>query len=864
MTETQDAILEKPARRTDSFPATHDPLPLQRYTKIKLALAAQLHALRQAIERRGDKTRLQQCDDLMAKLAEDRFTLAVLGQFKRGKSSLMNAIIGRELLPVGVLPLTSAITILRYGPEERLLIRRENMQMPAPEEFPVRQLAGFVTEKGNPGNRQRVKSATLEIPLAFLRRGLEFVDTPGVGSAIEANTATTMKFLPECDAALFVTSVDSPFNRAELDFLAGLRRHVHKIFFVVNKTDLLAPTERQEVLDFVRYTLAREVGGADGHIFPVSSKLGLAAKQDDDWTDHLQSGLSELEGALAKFLSDEKAAVFLDAILRRALWLLEQEAVEPGLQARARELPEAERLQRLNQLTARWEEHKHARQRDFEKLRQRIVSATEMVLTPELSSRLREVMDEFIVALDRRLAKESWWPVRAVWRETGEEATEQARQRIAAWLAERTETLGLTGDEAARSVWQRIQADVAGLPQMAADTFGLRHLAGTEMAPPAPWRLPVTLDAAFVFDAGCQLRLPSWLAWVPAGLARQWFKAHLRNHRAELEENWRAAVVQYVTENARQALDKLAAGVDVRAEELGLRMMASLKSAEASAAVPDAATQALDTLRRDLLALRRRLAPGDLPELPADDFPRTPTASAVLPEPASHVAEPPRPEPARDLKTRNCPVCEYRSRVLFHFLARFQYDLAQDEKTQEAFAATLGFCPLHTWQLASVMSPAGASAGLARTAEHVSKILAARAKAPDRERGPIRCTRNAAECRVCRLLDEQERDYLRRLAEFIQTPAGRNAYAAAQGLCLRHLGLWLPLLPDEPTARFILGVSARRFDQMSEDLRHFCLKTEALRRQWRNLDEEDAYQRAIVHLVGTRNQCQPMSAEAEI
>ena len=177
---------------------------------------------------------------------------------------------------------------------------------------------------------------------------------------------------------------------------------------------------------------------------------------------------------------------------------------------------------------------------------------------------------------------------------------------------------------------------------------------------------------------------------------------------------------------ARQALNKLAASVKSRAEELGLRLMAALKAAETGAAVPDTATQMLDMIRRDLLALRKRIVSGNSPELSANDLTEIRTPSASLPAPVSRTAELPRPDPARDLKTRSCPACEYRSQVLFHFLARFQYGLAQNENTQDEFAATLEFCPLHTWQLASVMFPTGASASLARTAEHVSKILAGR------------------------------------------------------------------------------------------------------------------------------------------
>ena len=124
---------------------------LRAYTQTKLALAGQLRILREALTALGREHGERQCGELIVKLAEDRFTLAVLGQFKRGKSSLMNAIIGRELLPTGVLPLTSAITVLKYGPKERLVVRCEGSIFP--DELPVSSLPDYVTEKGNPANR---------------------------------------------------------------------------------------------------------------------------------------------------------------------------------------------------------------------------------------------------------------------------------------------------------------------------------------------------------------------------------------------------------------------------------------------------------------------------------------------------------------------------------------------------------------------------------------------------------------------------------------------------------------------------------------------------------------------------------------
>ncbi len=290
---------------------------LHAYAQAKLALAGQLRVVRQALKSLGRETAERQCDELVVKLAEDRFTLAVLGQFKRGKSSLMNAIVGRELLPTGVLPLTSAVTVLRYGPVERLAVEREGWALP--EELPLSALAEYVTEQGNPSNVKKVKTAGVELPAPFLRRGVEFVDTPGVGSAITANTATTYGFLPECDAVLFVTSVDTPLTNTELAFLKDIEGYVDKIFFVVNKTDLIADEERSEVVRFVAETIKVQTGRGAVKVFPVSARQGLAAKTSGDETLYERSGLKALEEALASFLAEEKAATFLAAVARKAL-----------------------------------------------------------------------------------------------------------------------------------------------------------------------------------------------------------------------------------------------------------------------------------------------------------------------------------------------------------------------------------------------------------------------------------------------------------------------------------------------------------------------------------------------------------------
>ena len=310
---------------------------LRNYTLAKQAVAASVRAVAQFFATRGDAERAEQSQTLLVRLAEDRFNLAVVGQFKRGKSSLMNAIIGRDLLPTGLLPLTSAITTLCYGPQPRALLQRKGWTFE--QEIALNELADYVTERGNPGNEKGLVEARVELPVPFLRRGLYFIDTPGVGSARQENTATTYAFLPEADAVIFVTSVEAPLTETEETFLREIRAHVRKLFVVVNKMDLLAANERDPVLNYIRDGIEQTLDADDLRLFPLSARLGLAAKLGTDGT--AASGLSEFETSLATFIAEEKERTFLIAILDRSLQWLESEEDARDLRSQLKSLRDA-------------------------------------------------------------------------------------------------------------------------------------------------------------------------------------------------------------------------------------------------------------------------------------------------------------------------------------------------------------------------------------------------------------------------------------------------------------------------------------------------------------------------------------------
>ena len=303
-------------------PSSHTRERLRDYDRLKLDLASLLQRMMLLVDDEAEREEHRKCQYLLAQLVEDRFTLAVVGQFSRGKSSLMNAILGMDRLPVGIVPLTSVITKVSYGNPERVFIEFVGSSLDA--KISMDQLPEYVTEAGNPGNKKRIEAAEVQLPADFLRRGLFFVDTPGVGSAIAANTATTEGFLPSADAVIFVTSFDSPLGRDELEFLFKVREHVRKIFFVVNKLDLVAPGQRDQILTFIRERLKHETGLSEPRLFPVSALVGLKAKLSPSSERLAESGLPALEEGLVQFLTTDKTREFLVRTCDRALSLLSE------------------------------------------------------------------------------------------------------------------------------------------------------------------------------------------------------------------------------------------------------------------------------------------------------------------------------------------------------------------------------------------------------------------------------------------------------------------------------------------------------------------------------------------------------------
>lgn len=252
--------------------------------------------------------------DLLSRLARDRFNLVTVGRFNRGKSSLMNALLGGSFLPMGIVPLTSVITIVRYGSETRatLCYPGTNLFM----DIPLAELPRHITERGNPGNREGISHVEIDVPAGLLRYGFRFIDTPGLGSSIAANTRTTRDFLKEADAFLVVTGFDAPLAAEEIAVLDDARRAGQRIFLAVNKQDLLADEDRAMVLDHIATRLDAE--GLNGiGIHAVSALRALEGERNNDRTAVAASGIEALRSALIGFMIEDKARTFLTNMVGR-------------------------------------------------------------------------------------------------------------------------------------------------------------------------------------------------------------------------------------------------------------------------------------------------------------------------------------------------------------------------------------------------------------------------------------------------------------------------------------------------------------------------------------------------------------------
>lgn len=831
--------------------------PLRAYVQAKQAVAQLLREL-QEFSVRSAPWAAERVHSLMVRLGEDRFQLVVVGQFKRGKSSLMNAIIGRAILPTGTIPVTSAITSLRYGSSLRAVIKRADQAFD--QQIPIATLPDFITERGNPDNQKHVLSAAIEVPAPFLRRGLHFIDTPGIGSAHEHNTATTLAFLPEADAAIFVTGADGPLSDNELQFLDAVRQHVRKLFFVLNKIDQLGPGEREEAITYTTDLLAKRLGTDAIRLFPFSATQALAAGQVDSEV-RAASGLPALESALATFLNDERRIVFLVAVLDRAVAALEETRFMLGLRQRAVEQMSTTGDGAISELDRGLDALEIDRQVMIARLRQRIAEWQASELEPSLERFSTDTQE----AVSRDLpdiVEEVSSTARDHYRRANDRVRAQLQARATVWAR------GIAGsvDQCARGLAHAAQDTIGPLIErprsVAASVLGINAErpdaldSGTRwewMAPP----FEQNSDGSLSFRLGESDEEPSHVP-LPHALAVRVVVRRLLHRLSRYAEQavagLRGSVLSHleacITEMDQSSERRLAD--ERRHVELAVKpeKLAAKSGQGPRATVTSDPAAELQALTVRIIALRDAL-------LQHEPLPPVVLASAseiAKPsEPGETVVEPRSQPKGQRTVTGTCAICAVASDAVFDFLCQYQYAIGHDKAAQRQFLASHGLCPTHTWHLERISSPRGLSLGYPSLLDQMEERVRGMANLP--VAGAIQrleeLASRASACPACGARQRAEQRAAERLSRALRTPEGLAAFQQSQWLCLTHLRLLLTGVDDD-IAAVLFRVQARRLIDLAESMREFVIKQDALRRSLLTEEEVRAYRQALVLLVGEK------------
>ena len=213
---------------------------------------------------------LKRTEDLIDKIENQKITISVIGQFKRGKSMLVNSILGDKILPIGIVPVTAVVTTIEHG-ERAATVRFDNGII---KEIPFEDMSDYINEQSNSDNHLGVRQVAVYSPSDFLEGGITLVDTPGVGSVHQKNTDEAYAFVKESDAVIFMLSVDSPINQIEVEFLKNAKEFASKFYFVVNKIDTIDEDDLKEYVDYCRDLIKRLMEVDSIQLFSVSAKKG--------------------------------------------------------------------------------------------------------------------------------------------------------------------------------------------------------------------------------------------------------------------------------------------------------------------------------------------------------------------------------------------------------------------------------------------------------------------------------------------------------------------------------------------------------------------------------------------------------------
>ena len=333
-------------------------------------------------------------------LRQEQMSVVVLGEFNHGKSTVVNALLGEEILPVGITPTTSVITHLVWGKKPQVTVHPSaEADGEEPVEITYQEMDEVIRESETwPGGEPEY--VEIAYPNDLLAESLVLVDTPGVNDISRQKVEITYGYVPRADVVLYVLDATQVLKKSEITFIEDrlLEANRERIIFVLGKVDALSDEEAKEVESYARQKLEsmldREV-----KLFAFSGRDAIEAQTSGA---EPPEAFGDFKNELIRFLRDEKAEIIMDSALggglrvaglleqnlaiERQAYQLEREELEERIRAVRKKLKESRRLiasnldlieERIGGIAATARHNLHAFREDFKEQLPRQIEAAE-------------------------------------------------------------------------------------------------------------------------------------------------------------------------------------------------------------------------------------------------------------------------------------------------------------------------------------------------------------------------------------------------------------------------------------------------------------------------------------------------------
>ncbi len=534
---------------------------------------------------------------LRARLRAARLRVLVVGEAKRGKSTLVNALLGREVLPVGVTPLTALATTVMHGADEHAEVRFLDGRT---DRFPLAALDDLVTERGNPANSRAIAGVTVRVDVPILARGVEIVDTPGTGSVHAHNTAEVNSALPTMDAAVFVLTADPPVSASERELLGRVAALSVTTFVVLNKADYLDAAGLAEAMEFTERVTRQAAGGAV-RIYPVSARTALAPGGD--------AGFAEFAADFAAYLETRRTADLARSAVGQLGRLAGSLLDEVALAQRAAQMRSSEATARVSAFTCRLEA---VRERGADAAA--IVTAESRRLLAELNDAAKREAAQLVTDLRARISALLDGELATA---APAEIERQGREQLVRLTITAAESWRQAQRERLEDGLSRLDARLTG--QLAAELDAVRdaaaELLGLDLALPSMGER-LTPERGFFYSVAENVDQAELLAGavrrrLPGQLGRRLARDHVLGQVRDLAESQigrsRADLQYRLTETTRQLIQAVGRRYSASTDHLAsaLEMAAALRGQRTGQA--EARLSELDRREQALRGVRARL-----------------------------------------------------------------------------------------------------------------------------------------------------------------------------------------------------------------------------------------------------------------